>query len=53
MTTIGTQTTKLAADTVTGVTVAEVNDQNSLIVTLVTIVSRLVLEWVLNRKRKK
>lgn len=47
------QTTKLAADTATGVTVAEVNDQNSLIVTLVTIVSRLVLEWVLNRRRKK
>lgn len=44
---------KLTADTATGVTIAEVNDSNSLIITLVTIVSRLVLEYIINRRVKK
>lgn len=45
--------TKLVADTATGVTIAEVNDQNSLIITLVTIISRLILEAIINRKMRK
>lgn len=45
--------TKLVADTAAGVTIAEVNDQNSLIITLVTIISRLILEVIINRKMRK
>lgn len=47
------EVTKIAADTATGVTIAEVNDSNSLIITLVTIISRLVLEFIINKRTKR
>lgn len=47
------EATKLTADIGTGVTIAEVNDSNSLIITAITIFSRLVIEWVVNRRIKR
>lgn len=44
---------KLAADTATGVTIAEVNDQSGLIITLVTIISRIIIEAIINRRLKR
>jgi len=44
---------KVTADVGTGVTIAEVNDSNSLIVTAITIFSRLLIEWVINRRLKQ
>jgi hypothetical protein len=48
-----TEGVKLAADTATGVTIAEVNDSSSLIITLVTILSRLAIELIINRRLKR
>lgn len=48
-----TEGAKLAADTAAGVTIAEVNDQSSLIITLVTIISRIVIEAIINRRLKR
>lgn len=47
------EATKLTADIGTGVTIAEVNDSNSLIITAITILSRLVIEWVVNRRTRR
>lgn len=47
------EATKLTADIGTGVTIAEVNDSNSLIVTAITILSRVLIEWVINRRTKR
>jgi hypothetical protein len=45
--------TKLTADTLAGVTIADATDSNGLIVTLVTIVGRLLIELIINRRLKK
>jgi len=47
------EATKLTADIGTGVTIAEVNDSNSLIITAITVLSRFLIEWVINRRLKK
>lgn len=44
---------KVAADTATGVTIGEATDTNGLIITLVTILGRLALELIINRRMKK
>lgn len=44
---------KIAADTTTGVTIGEATDTNGLLITIFTIVSRLILEAYLNRRERK
>lgn len=45
---------KISADVAAGVTVAQANDLNGLLVTVVTILGRLLIEFVVHRlKRKK
>lgn len=44
---------KVAADVGTGVTIAEATNTDGLLVTLFTIVGRLLLEWFVNRKTRK
>lgn len=44
---------KIAADSVTGVTIGEATDTNGLIITIITIVSRLLLELIINRRMKR
>ena len=44
---------KIAADVGTGVTIAEVNDSNSLIVTAITILARILIDWLINRKTRR
>ena len=46
-------TVRLGSDIATGVTIAEVNDQNSLIVTAITILSRILIDFVIHRTRKR
>lgn len=48
-----TEGAKIAADTATGVTIAEVNDTNGLIITIVTILTRVIIEAIINRRLKK
>lgn len=48
-----TEAVKVAADTVTGVTIGEATDTNGLVITLVTIIGRLALELIINRRMKK
>jgi len=45
---------KLAADVATGATIADVNDSSTVLVTVITIVSRVLIEFLLYlRQRKK
>ena len=47
------EATKLTADTAAGFTIADATDNNGLIVTLVTIVSRIIVELIINRRLRK
>lgn len=53
MTKLTADSAKLVADVGTGVTIAEVNDSNSLIITAITILSRILIDWIINRKTRK
>lgn len=46
-------TVKLGADIGAGVTIAEATDSNSLIVTAITILSRLLIDFLINRKTRR
>lgn len=43
---------KIGADVGTGVTIATVTDTNSLIVTAITIICRLIIDVIINRKTR-
>lgn len=53
MTKSGAELFKLTADVGTGVTIGEATDSSSLIITAVTILARLIIEAVINRRVKK
>ncbi len=44
---------KIAADSAAGVTIGEATDTNGLVITLVTIVSRIIIELIINRRLKR
>lgn len=50
---IADQSVKAAADVATGTTVANATDSNSLIVTIVTILARLGLEFLMHEREKR
>lgn len=48
-----TEGVKLVADTATGYTIGEATDTNGLIITLFTIIGRIVTEIIINRRLKR
>ncbi len=48
-----TEFVKIGADSVAGVTIGEATDTNGLIITLFTIVGRLIIESFLNRRQRR
>lgn len=53
MTSLQEHGTKISADVVTGVTVAQVNEFDTLLVTVVTILGRLLVEFVIHKIKKR
>lgn len=55
MTTLVKEAIKVPSDIATGSIIAQVNDQpdQSLVLSAITIIARLLIEWVVNRKLKK
>jgi len=47
------QGVKIAADTATGFTIGTATETNGLIVTIVTILARIIAEAIINRRLKK
>jgi hypothetical protein len=47
------QGVKIAADTATGFTIGSATETNGLIVTIVTILARIIAEAIINRRLKR